>query len=194
MVLVFYESGARVGELLPIKIKQITFDDYGAILLVTGKTGDRRIRLVASTPALANWLNVQPFKDDPEAYVWFSFATNRKYEPLNHRGVYELFKDLAKKAKIKKKVNPHAFRHARATHLANKLTEQQLKMLFGWSQASKMASIYVHLSGRDVDNALLGLHGLTKPKEGEKKFKVKICPRCGKILQKQFTVINVLFQ
>jgi hypothetical protein len=30
-----------------------------------------------------------------------------------------------------------------------------------------MASIYVHLSGRDVDNALLKVYGIKKPEEQE---------------------------
>lgn len=33
---------------------------------------------------------------------------------------------IAKRAGIKKKVNPHSFRHARATFLANLLTEAQM--------------------------------------------------------------------
>ncbi|RLI25127.1 hypothetical protein DRO57_04885, partial [Candidatus Bathyarchaeota archaeon] len=32
LVLVFYESGARVGELLRLRMKQVSFDDYGVIL------------------------------------------------------------------------------------------------------------------------------------------------------------------
>jgi len=178
LVLIFYESGCRVGELLTLKMKQISFDDYGAILLVRGKTGDRRVRIIASAPALSSWLENHPDRENPEAYVWLSLATNCKYEPLNYRGLYDVFKDLAKKAGIKKHIHPHLFRHSRATHLANKLNEQQLKVLFGWTQASKMASIYVHLSGRDVDNALLALHGLSNKKEQEEKLKLKICPRC----------------
>jgi integrase len=179
LVLVFYESGARVGELLPLKMKQVAFDDYGAVLLVRGKTGDRRIRLVLSSPALANWINIHPLREDPEANVWLSLSTNNDGHPLGYRGLYKLFQELAAKAQIRKKVNPHSFRHARATHLASKLTEQQLKMLFGWTQSSKMASVYVHLSGKDIDNALLELHGLTTQEKKESKLKVKVCPRCG---------------
>jgi len=32
--------------------------------------------------------------------------------------------------------------------------------MFGWIQSSKMASIYVHLSGRDLDEPLLKMSGL----------------------------------
>jgi hypothetical protein len=47
-----------------------------------------------------------------------------------------------------------------------------------------MASIYVHLSGRDVDNALLKVHGIKKPEEKEEsQLNPKKCPRCQEINQ-----------
>jgi hypothetical protein len=45
-----------------------------------------------------------------------------------------------------------------------------MKKLFGWVQASKMAAIYVHLSGRDVDHAILELYRI-KPLENASKAK-----------------------
>jgi len=83
-------------------------------------------------------------------------------------------------ANITKAVNPHAFRHARATHLAKHLPEAIMKEYFGWTQSSKMASIYNHLSGKDVDEALLKMHGF-KPEENKelKNISVKICPNCN---------------
>jgi len=168
LVLVSYESGARIGELLNMRIKDVTFDDLGAVTMVTGKTGDRRIRLVASAPALAEWINSHPERENQEAFVW----------PIGYRAVDKLFKGLAKKAKVRKRITPHLFRHSRATHLATKLTEQQLKQLMGWTMGSKMAQVYVHLSGRDLDNALLELHGLKAQERKEEKFRVKVCPRC----------------
>lgn len=54
-----------------------------------------------------------------------------------------------------------------------------MKEYFGWVQSSEMASVYVHLSGRDVDNALLALQGLAKPEDKkEEQMKVCFCPRC----------------
>jgi len=62
---------------------------------------------------------------------------------------------------------------------ANHLTEAQMKEYFGWTQSSKIAAIYVHLSGRDVDNAILQLHGL-RPKnvQKEKHLTPITCLRC----------------
>ena len=55
-----------------------------------------------------------------------------------------------------------------------------MKEHFGWVQASRMASVYVHLSGRDVDDALLRVYGLKKDETAivESPLKPKPCSRC----------------
>jgi site-specific recombinase XerD/ribosomal protein L40E len=179
LVLVLYESGCRIGELLTLRIKHVEFDGYGAILLVSGKTGSRRVRIIASAPSLSAWLDSHPFKSNPSAPLWIVLGTRNHHEMMSYGSVSSLLRRLAKRAGVKKGVNPHSFRHSRATHLASKLTEAQLKELFGWVQSSDMAATYVHLSGRDVDNALLKLHGLAQnEKKEEEVLKVKICERC----------------
>jgi len=44
--------------------------------------------------------------------------------------------------------------------MANYLTEAQMNAYFGWVQGSDMPSIYVHLSGRDIDDAILKANGV----------------------------------
>jgi len=69
-------------------------------------------------------------------------------------------------------------RKARATHLASKLTEAQMCEYFGWIQGSDMPFTYVHLSGRDIDDAILKLHGKIPKDNNAIEFKLKKCPRC----------------
>jgi integrase len=179
LVFVLYESGCRIGEILALKIKHVSFDKFGAQIIVDGKTGSRRIRLISSTPVLANWLENHPLRDNPNSLLWVGIGTRNKNEPLSYSNVRILLKRLGEKAGIKKAVNPHMFRHSRATFLANHLTEAQMKQYFGWVQGSDMASVYVHLSGRDVDNALLKVYGLRSQEERqESTLKPKDCPRC----------------
>ncbi|VVC03100.1 Tyrosine recombinase XerA [Candidatus Bilamarchaeum dharawalense] len=180
-ILVLYETGCRIGEILSLRMKNVQFDQYGAILRVTGKTGDRRVRIISSSSTLASWINIHPKANNGDSPLWTSRANNRKYleKPPDHRSIYVLLKGLAKKAGINKRIYPHLFRHSRATALAGKLTEFQLKDYFGWVPGSDMASVYVHLSGRDVDNALLKLHGLeTTEEKKEDTIKVRSCPKC----------------
>lgn len=179
LVLVLYESGCRIGEILSLKIKNVQFDDHGAQLIVNGKTGSRRVRILFSQAELASWINIHPLRNDLDAPLWITLGTNSRNSILNYRTACEILKETAKRAGIKKRIYPHLFRHSRATFLANHLTEAQMKQYFGWVQGSNMAATYVHLSGRDVDSALLKLQGIKVDEDNkESKLKVVVCPRC----------------
>ena len=178
LVLNIYETGGRIGELLNLRRKHVQFDRYGAVLIFSGKSGDRRIRIIEGAPALAQWINDHPI-NDPQAPLWINVGDRNHTDPLVYDAVRMLLRRLAIKAEIKKRVNPHSFRHARASYLANHLTERQLEQYLGWTTGSKMPKIYVHLSGREVDDALLQLHGMRK--EEPKKIPTLTpitCPRC----------------
>jgi integrase/ribosomal protein L40E len=179
LVLVLYESGCRIGEVLGLKIKHVQPNEHGMALTVNGKTGSRRVLIISSAPALANWLNIHPFRDNPESHVWLGQSNCNKNSVLNYGAVLALLKELSDRAGVKKRVYPHLFRHSRATHLANFLTEAQMKQYFGWVQGSDMAAIYVHLSGRDVDKSLLKLNGIAvEDEKREQQLKAQTCQRC----------------
>ena len=182
LISVLYESGCRIGEILSMRIKDVLLEEPTCAIRVSGKKGSRRILLVNSTPYLSNWISHCANKNDPEAFLWASIGTKNRDKVLKYNSVREMLKSVAKKAGIKKKVNPHLFRHSRATYLANRLTEAQMCEYLGWVQGSGMPRVYVHLSGRDVDNAILEIHGLKKPEDGEnpKELEFKECSICGK--------------
>jgi site-specific recombinase XerD len=179
LVHVLYESGARSGELLNMKIGDVEFDQYGAVVRVCGKTGPRRLRLIESVPDLQLWLSMHPRRSDREAPLWWSKYS--KGGALGEDGLQLLLKRIARKAGIQKRVHPHLFRHTRATHLANVLTEAQLRVYFGWTKDSEMPSIYVHLSGRDVDRSLLEHYGrkIDDSHDIPSELLPRKCPRCG---------------
>ena len=81
LVLSIYETGGRIGELLNLRRKHIQFDQYGAFLIVSGKTGDRRVRIIEASPALAQWMNDHPL-NDPEAPLWVNVGDRNHTEPL----------------------------------------------------------------------------------------------------------------
>jgi ribosomal protein L40E len=91
----------------------------------------------------------------------------------------KILKTAAKGAGLNKRVTPQILRHSRATFLASKIPEATMNQIFGWKQGSDMPSIYVHLSGRDVDDAILGVYGLKKAEEERPKLTPIICPRCN---------------
>jgi integrase/recombinase XerD len=109
-------------------------------------------------------------------------GTVGRNKPLNYAAARALLKRLAKKTGLKKRIYTHLMRHSRATELATILTEAQMKEHFGWVPGSYMPSTYVHLSGRDVDGAILKAHGITMDQESNSKATITLtkCPRCAK--------------
>jgi site-specific recombinase XerD len=180
LILTHYESGCRIGETLSLRIVHVGFDQYGAVLIVDGKTGPRRVRVIAAAPALASWLSIHPFRNDPNAPLWVGIGTVGRNESLHYNAVRAVLRRLGKKTGLKKRLYTHLLRHTRATELASILTEAQMKELLGWVQGSDMPSVYVHLSGRDVDSALLKAHGLTQNQEEKARIELTstVCPRC----------------
>ena len=176
-ILALYESGARIGEFMGLRIKNLMFDDYGCVLRLDGKTGARRVRVVAATPALKTWLEKHPFKTKPNAQLWSKTNNKDPEKRLTYRYVTKLLRRYAKRSGITKRANPHAFRHARATFLANKLTDRQMKEFFGWVK-SETISTYTHLSGRETDAAILKIYGKATNNNEQSILTEKVCEKC----------------
>jgi integrase len=69
-------SGVRIGELLSLNIGHVQFDRYGAVVIVNGKAGMRRFRLISSVPDIQTWINMHPLRTDANAPP---FVTSRRY-------------------------------------------------------------------------------------------------------------------
>ncbi len=109
-------------------------------------------------PILATWFTMHPERDDPEAPLW----PNTRGGPMRYAAFQALLSRVAARAGIKTRAFAHLFRHSRATFLASYLTEAQLCVRFGWVQGSEQPGTYVHLSGRDADDAILELYGMKR--------------------------------
>jgi site-specific recombinase XerD/ribosomal protein L40E len=182
-IMALYESGARISELGSMRIGDVEFKEGYATLMLKGKTGPRRVIVVAATPYLQAWVDNHPLKDDPNAPLWVNMGTVNRHEAMSYPALAKVLKVAAERAGLRKRVTPHRLRHSRATFLARRLTEAQMNQFFGWRQGSEMPSIYVHLSGRDLDDAILGVYGFRRPEQGEAKLKPKVCPRCQALNQ-----------
>lgn len=173
------DGGLRIGEVLGLRVKDFHPDEYGGYLMVQGKTGPRRVRLIESVPYAAAWLRAHPGRDDPDDPLFIKLGQDRG-KALPYHAARKTIREAARRGGVDlSKVNPHNFRHSAATRLAKDVPEMPLEAQMGWVPGSKMAKVYVHLSGRDQDEAILKAHGIdingdTKPdREAPQR-----CPRC----------------
>ncbi len=173
-----YETAFRPHEFLSLKKNNIKFDNSTtSVYLENGKTGSRRVLVINAGPLLANWIENHPLKDR-DAPLWVDMSRNTQDKPLKWAGFNRLIKRLVKNAGVQKSISPYLFRHTRLTELANTLTEAQLCEFAGWTLGSKMSAMYVHLSGRNVDDAILKAHGLQKQETAQIGKTPMKCPRC----------------
>lgn len=188
-----YESGGRPEEILRMRIKSVVFDEKGCILFLgVGKTFQRRVRIVAFSSLLHQYVDSHPFRHDPNSPLWLTTSTNYRNKPMSIPGFEKIVRTEFERSGIVKPAKPYILRHSRATHLAKFLTESQLCAYFGWVQGSKVVRKYVHLSGRDVDSAVLkaagfgdedGRTGVAKVSKTEiAALQVRRCIRCRELI------------
>jgi len=116
-----------------------------------------------------------PKKTDKEAWLWPN-NERKKDRPITMERFDVILKKAARKARISKRVHSHLLRHSRATFLARFFTEYQMRFYFGWSKTSEVPARYVHLSGRDTDDALFKLYGISADNEQMK------CPHLRRLI------------
>lgn len=182
LISILWETGARIGELIDLEVGDLKDHQHGKKIIIEGKTGARRLPLISSVPHLQKWLNNHPRSDESDAPLWVNLPTanNNAGKKVSYRTILKRLNITKERAEIDKPINPHHFRHSRATYLASKFTESQLCEWFGWVQGSDRPATYVHMSGRDIDGDYARLHGRESKKEKEKSELAPVdCPRCG---------------
>ncbi len=179
MICVMIEAALRPGELLTMRVGNVEFRENYCIITVRGKTGIKRIPLIVSHRPLLEWLEKHPRRSDIQAPLWLTLTENAGGEAVSYWYMRKILRKAAKRAGISKRVWPYLLRHTTLTSLAKVLTEQRLSLLAGWVQGSRMPKRYVHFSGRDLEDAILEIHGLKPPTATDSILKIQECPRCG---------------
>ena len=182
LLAIMYSSGARLGEISGLNLGDVQLHKLGASLHVSGKTGERDIDMFVGVPELRSWLNVHPLKGIKEAPLFVTrYPRGGRYKRLSDKAIESLFLRLASAAGIPegKRTNPHAYRHKRATDVAEYLTTSDMREMFGWADGSGMPNIYVHSSRKKVRAKLAERAGIKVPETAAPTTMVKQCPVCG---------------
>ncbi len=139
-----YATGVRVGELVNIKVKDISFSEKK--ILILGKGNKERFVAYGEycEEALKLYLNdgYCRLNKDKLDYLFL----NNNGGVLTERGVRYILDKLIKETSINKKISPHMIRHSFATHLLNEgcdlLTVQKLL----GHESIKATQIYTHVT------------------------------------------------
>lgn len=179
LVSIIADTGCRIGEILTLTVGRVEVNGHGLAITVSGKTGDRRVLAVGdSLVHVTTWLSLHPRRDDPDAPLFLGLEGEAATRGMTYAAARKAILEAKDRAGIKKRVHPHLFRHAAATALAPHMTEAALEGYMGWVPGSQMASVYVRLSGRDVDEAYLRAKGIKSAEAPKEPDLPRRCPRC----------------
>lgn len=179
IIYTLYDTAGRIGEIVNMKVGDVTFYSGYAKLRLEGKTGAREVPVVNCIPELQKWLNEHPKNADPNAWLWVNFRSI-EHDNVGEEGIRRNFARIVARTDIKKKVYPHLLRHTRITEWFREgYTEQEVKIMAGWTRGSRMVEIYSHLAGEDIEKSFLKKQGLLDGAEEAKEeiLKPKPCPR-----------------
>jgi integrase/recombinase XerD len=182
-----YESGMRPVELVRLTWDEVKFDEYGAVINTSEKTGKPRyIRLITSAPALAAWKQDYPLAITPGAgsRVFLKLRRGRTgHIPITTTAIRHLVIKVAAKAGLEKKIFPYLFRHTRISHMLEEEIPESVIKMQGWgSLSTPMLATYGHISNGHIDRVLLERAGVITPKARKPRTpKPRQCPGCNTV-------------
>lgn len=176
-----WDTGGRIGEVGGLSVSDLTFDEEGTLIDLRGKTGARNVLAIECTAYLLNWLQNHPRKDEPGAPLWIGLGNRprQRGHALPYNAIYALFKRVFKAAGLRKRFNPHLFRHSRATWcVEHGWSTYELCRHFGWELDSGMPAVYLSLSDGMVHNKMRESYGYSSPEIRNTNVPKK-CDRCS---------------
>ena len=160
---VLFATGARIGELIKIKIDDINLS--AKEIRVLGKGNKERIVFLNdhAVDSINDYLN------NSRSILLNGKQSDRLF--INHiggelttRGVRDILDNIIKKSSLNIKVTPHMFRHTFATMLLNEGCDlKSVQELLGHVNMST-TQIYTHLTGDYIKEMYLHTHPRSKDK------------------------------
>ncbi len=158
IIALFYDAALSPQEMSGLRVRDLMLGTSPPhVVIEEGKTEYRagQVPLTFSCVYLMDYLkdrgDAEP--DDP---LWLAEGT---WTYLRHQmsaaAIRKAVHEIAKASFIKKHVWPYLFRHSRLTHLAKEFNRYELTKFGRWAPGSNMADNYVHLAGKDIDEAII---------------------------------------
>jgi len=158
-----YACGLRVSELVGLRLSDLFFKEE--LIRVVGK-GNKE-RLVPINSLARKMINIYreevrihlPIKKGSEDILFL----NRRGAALSRAMIFNLVKDAAASAGIRKNISPHTFRHSFATHLVKHGADLRAVQEMLGHESITTTEIYTHLSQQQLRDTILKYH----PRAGE---------------------------
>ena len=151
-----YGCGLRVSELVSLRITDLHRGE--GYVSVTGKGNKQRL-VPVSGKALAEIDLYMPMRNLlPEIHDRNILFLNRRGRKLSRVMIFNIIKDLAARAGIKKNISPHTFRHSFATHMVEAGADLRAVQEMLGHESILTTEIYTHIDRSFLKDTLILFH------------------------------------
>lgn len=155
---VLYSSGLRVSELTELRLSNVYVDQ--GFVRVTGKGNKERLVPIGRDALKHMGLYLQgirchlDIKPGNEDFVFL----NRRGSKLSRIMIFNIIKDAAKTAGVRKTISPHTFRHSFATHLIEGGADLRAVQEMLGHESITTTEIYTHLDRDYLRQVITAFH------------------------------------
>lgn len=187
LIALLRDTGLRIGAILSIQIKHVDFEgERGTITIneeanVKDASGPKPVTW--SRGYVANWLDVHPRPDDPDAAL---IHKTRQWEAdedgaLRQQYAGRRIQEIAEAAGLDSdRVHAHLFRGTAISQWMRDdgLNEQKIKHRVDWVEDSGQFKTYSMVSDEEMNDAIFDEYGIGSSDEDETGPDLDNCPQC----------------
>ncbi len=151
-----YGAGLRVSELVSLKITDIHKRE--GFILVTGKGNKQRMVPVGSKALKAIDFYFDQRRALKKIYDENIVFLNRRGRRLSRVMIFNIIRDSARLAGIKKKISPHTLRHSFATHMIEAGADLRAVQEMLGHESILTTEIYTHIDRSFLSDTLAMFH------------------------------------
>lgn len=190
------DTGLRISAIGTLRVQDVELNGRaGTVTLnqdAVGRKGASGKRpLTWSKPYIANWLDVHPRSDDPEAPLFHRLTMpNGGWDEdedgaLTYYTLQKILKQIAEDAGVPRdKVNPHNFRKTAISQwIRQGFSEQEIKHRATWVKDSRQFETYSQVTDEEMNQQILEQYGLTDEETERNKPDIDDCPQCQATLR-----------
>ncbi|EJN60457.1 tyrosine-type recombinase/integrase [Halogranum rubrum] len=187
------DTGLRIGALGSLRVGDVQIGHRAGVVKLNEDAAGRKgasgkLPITYSKPYVANWLDVHPRPDDPEAPLFHTFKREDDEQygdgSLTYYQLQRRLKRLADDAGVDRdKVNPHNFRKTAITRwIRQGFSEQEIKHRATWVKDSRQFETYSQVTDEEMNQQILAKSGLAE-QDADHAPELDKCPQCQSALQ-----------
>ena len=145
---ILYSCGLRVSEAVNLQINQI--NEQEGIINILGKGKKERIVPIRKEALKALKRYISEVRNEHLVIDKKIVFLDKRGKKMSRQAIYNIVKENAKKAEIKKEIHPHTLRHSFATHLLDNGADLRVvQELLGHTKIGT-TQIYTHVTAKTL--------------------------------------------